>query len=211
MHRSCMSEEFFREHPHLQNCKFRPVNTHGKAVNGTKVFTVVIVKLNFRIAGVHMSMNARIVRGLTHSLILGWDVFAKYQAFLHPSKGTLQFLKDKSVPLIEDTHGIYRCYYRVREDLVIPENSKMNTDVELMLDAIALKLATKPQSSLTPAPPMSNRKQAPSWVMLSLQMINPLMQQQKKPKCIVPTESTIQDTSLRKRVRTTRKKRWKIY
>jgi hypothetical protein len=29
--RCCMSEEFFREHPHLQNSKFRPVTTHGKA------------------------------------------------------------------------------------------------------------------------------------------------------------------------------------
>jgi hypothetical protein len=95
-----MSEEFFREHPHLQKSNFRPVTTHGKAVNGTRVFTVGIVKLNFRIDGVHMSMNARIVRGLTHPLILGWDFFAKYQAFLHPSKGTLQFLNDKSVPLI---------------------------------------------------------------------------------------------------------------
>ena len=73
---------------------------------------------------------------------LGWDFFAKYQAFLHPSKGTLQFLNDKSVPLIEDTQGISGCYYRVHENLVVPGNSKMHTDVELMLDAEALKLAT---------------------------------------------------------------------
>jgi hypothetical protein len=57
------------------------------------------VKLNFRIDSVYMKMNARIVRGLTHPLISGWVFFAKYQAFLHPPKGTLQFLSDKLVPL----------------------------------------------------------------------------------------------------------------
>ena len=138
-----MSEDFFRQHPELHDNNFRPTHAYGKAINGSGVLEVGIVKLSFRIDKVHMSMNFRIVRGLIHPLILGWDFLTKYQAWLDPAKGRLQYLNGmKSVPLIEDSQGISGCYYRVHEDLTIPGNSKMHTEVELMVDAEALKLAT---------------------------------------------------------------------
>jgi hypothetical protein len=139
----CMSEEFFRQHPELRDNNFRPTSGYGKAVNGSRVLEVGIVKLSFRIDDVHMSMNFRIVRGLIHPLILGWDFFSKYQAWLDPAGGTLQYQNGrKAVSLIEDSHGISGCYYRVHEDITIPGNSKMHVEIELMVDAEALKLAT---------------------------------------------------------------------
>ena len=101
--RSCMSETFFREHPHLQYSDFRPYYFNGTAINGTKVLTLGLVNLQFRIDGVHMRMNMRIVRGLITPVVLGWDFFSKYGAHLDPSKGQLIFMNDKSAPLIPDT------------------------------------------------------------------------------------------------------------
>jgi hypothetical protein len=51
-------------------------------------------------------------------------------------KGSLHFLNDKSVPLIEDSQSVSGCYYRVHEDLTIPDNSMMHTvELKLALDA----------------------------------------------------------------------------
>jgi hypothetical protein len=141
-----MSEEFFRQHLELHDKDFRPINAYGRALNGAKVLEVGIARLSFRIDKVHMCINSRIVRGLIHPLILGWDFMAKYGAWLDPTAGRLRYLNGaKSVPLIKDSQGLSGCYYRVYKDLTIPGNSKMHTDVELMvaLKALkALKLAT---------------------------------------------------------------------
>jgi hypothetical protein len=84
-----MSEEFFRQHPELHNKDVRPTNAYGRAVNGAKILEVGIARLSFRIDKVHMCMNFRIVRGLIHPLILGWDLMVKFGAWLDPTGGKL--------------------------------------------------------------------------------------------------------------------------
>ena len=99
--------------------------------------------MQFRIKGTFMHITARIVRGLIRPVILGWDFFSKYSAYLDPACGQFRFMNGKSAPLIANTESISGCYYRVHEDLVIPANSKMHTEVELMLDGDAAKSASQ--------------------------------------------------------------------
>jgi hypothetical protein len=103
-------------------------------------------------SSVHMHMNMRIVRGLITPVVLGWDFFGKYGAHLDPAKGKLIFMNDKSAPLIPNTEQISGCYYRVHEDLVVPGNSKMHREVELMLDGDDGDDAHLGQSPQTPTP-----------------------------------------------------------
>ena len=142
--KTVISETFFREHPYLQSSNFRPLLSYkGEAINGTRVLTLGLVNLQFRIKGTFMHITARIVRGLIRPVILGWDFFSKYSAYLDPASGQLRFMNGKSAPLIENSESISGCYYRVHEDLVIPANSKMHTEVELMLDNNTAKSASQ--------------------------------------------------------------------
>jgi hypothetical protein len=108
--KSCMSEEFSRQHPELHDKDFRPTNAYGRAVNEAKVLEVGIARHSFRINKVHICMNFRIAHGLIHPLSLGWNFRTKCQAWLDPAGGKLQYLNGaKSVPLIEDSQGISGC------------------------------------------------------------------------------------------------------
>ena len=62
--KSAISEEFFRDSPHLQTRPYRPLTTRGTAINGSKVLTLGIVNIAFRINGRFYQQNFRVVRGL---------------------------------------------------------------------------------------------------------------------------------------------------
>ena len=128
-----MSYQYFKENPHLKKT-FRASETCGKAINGSKVLSVGEVDLKFRVEGVHMQVNCKVIKGLMDPIVLGWDWMFKYKVMLDPSNGKMHFMGGKTTPLIENSHFVTGCYYKVFEDLTVPPNSKMHTEVELMLD-----------------------------------------------------------------------------
>ena len=67
---------------------------------------------------------------------------SKYKAILNPGQGILEYENGKSAPLIEESLDVSGCYYRLHDDLVVPGNSKVHTNVELMVDAEAAKIAS---------------------------------------------------------------------
>ena len=71
--KSAVSEEFFLASPHLQTRPYRPLTTRGTAINGSKVLTLGIVNVAFRINGRFYNQNMRVVRGLVQNIFLGWD------------------------------------------------------------------------------------------------------------------------------------------
>ena len=143
-----MSEEFFLASPHLQTRPYRPLTSRGTAINGSKVMTLGIVNVAFRINGRFHTANFRVVRGLVQDMFLGWDWFSSAGAMINPVKGTVDFPRfGDSTPLVEDTLSLSGCYYRAPEDLVVPANSKMICKVETMLhgfDHISNVVATDP-------------------------------------------------------------------
>ncbi len=138
----CMSEDFYRDSPALRKYPYRTLKTRGTAINGTKVLTIGICNVPFRIGGVYMSMNCRIVRGLVQPLILGWDFFSKYKAKLNAGDGLLEFRDWSPVPLTKDTSFLSGCFYRIQESVTVPANSKMHKLVELMADKDHIKDAS---------------------------------------------------------------------
>ena len=118
--KSLISEEFFKKNRHLHNTSYRPCISAGRAINGTKVTTVGIVNVPFRLNGTYLHINCRIARGLIQPLILGWDFFCKYHASLDPSKGLLTFDSGKQVPLLPESPRVSGCLYRAHEDIIIP-------------------------------------------------------------------------------------------
>ena len=141
--RCTISEDFYRNSPALRGRPYRPLTTRGKAINGTKVLTVGIVSVPFRINKVHMTINCRVVRGLIQPIILGWDFFSKFNAKLNATDGLLEFRDWAPIPLVKDTPILSGCFYRVHEDTVIPANSVMHKRVELMADKDHIKRASK--------------------------------------------------------------------
>ena len=141
--RCTISEDFFRNSPALRKRPYRQLTTRGKAINGTKVLTIGIVNVPFRINGNYMAINCRVVRGLIQPVILGWDFFSKFKAKLNTSKGLLEFQNWSSVPLLVDRSSLSGCYYRIHEDFTVPAFSKMHKSVELMADRKHVKNASK--------------------------------------------------------------------
>ena len=131
--RTCMSYQYFKENPCFKK-SFRPFETSGKAINGSKVLSVGEVDLKFRMQGVHMQISCKVIKGLMDPIVLGWDWMYKYKAMLDPANGKLHFMGGRIAPLIENTHFVTGCFYRVYEDLTVPPNCKMHTEVELILD-----------------------------------------------------------------------------
>ena len=133
--KSAMSEEFFLSSPHLRSRPYRPLTTRGTAINGSKVLTMGIVNVAFRINGRFYSMNFRVVKGLIQNVFLGWDWFSSAGAVMNAEKGVIEFPRfGDSTPLIDSSLEISGCYYRIPEDFVIPANSKAHLKVEVMLD-----------------------------------------------------------------------------
>ena len=146
--KSAMSEEFFLASPHLQTRPYRPLTTRGTAINGSKVLTLGIVNVAFRVNGRFYSTNFRVVRGLVQDMFLGWDWFSSSGAMINPERGVVEFPKfGDSTPLVEDSLNLSGCYYRVPEDTVLPANSKTICRVEAMLhgfDCIENVVSTEP-------------------------------------------------------------------
>ena len=71
--RCTISEDFYRNNPTLRERPYRQLTTRGTAINGSKVLTVGIVNVPFRINNNYMAINCRVVRGLIQPVILGWD------------------------------------------------------------------------------------------------------------------------------------------
>ena len=133
--KSAISEEFFRSCPHLQTRPYRPLTTRGTAINGSKVLTMGIVNIAFRINGRFHHQNFRVVRGLVQNVFLGWDWVSKTGAIINTDCGSIQFPRfGESVPLVQNSLEITGCYYRVPDDKVIPANSKAHISVEVMVD-----------------------------------------------------------------------------
>ena len=143
-----MSEEFFLSSPHLKSRPYRPMTTRGTAINGTKVMTLGIVNVAFRIRGRFHTANFRVVRGLVQNIFLGWDWFSRSGAMINPDKGTVDFPRyGDSVPLVPESFGVSGSYYHSNEDVVVPANSKMICNVEVMLnglDGVSNVVATEP-------------------------------------------------------------------
>ena len=133
--KSAISEEFFLASPHLKKRPYRPLTTRGTAINGSKVLTLGIVNLAFRINGRFFSNNFRVIRGLVHDMFLGWDWFNRYGAIINPDKGQIEFPRyGDSTPLTPESLEMSGCYYRIPEDFVVPANSKAHCKAEVMLD-----------------------------------------------------------------------------
>ena len=151
--KSAMSEDFFLRSPHLQSRPYRPLTTRGHAINGSKVLTMGIVNVAFRINGRFHTTNFRVVKGLVQDIFLGWDWFSSSGAVMNPANGTVDFPKyGDSAPLIPDTAAISGCYYRVAEDFVVPANSKAICKVEAMtdnLDCVSSVVETEPFNHAT--------------------------------------------------------------
>ena len=133
--KSAISEDFFRSSPHLQTKPYRPLTTRGTAINGSKVLTLGIVNIAFRINGRFHHQNFRVVRGLVQNVFLGWDWFSKTGAIINTDCGSVQFPRyGDSAPLNKNSLEISGCYYRVPDDKVIPANCKAHISVEVMVD-----------------------------------------------------------------------------
>ena len=132
--KSAISEKFFLASPHLQTRPYHPMKTRGTAINGTKVLTLGLVNIAFRINGRFYSQNFRVVRGLVQDIFLGWDWFSSSGAVMNPDNGTLDFPRfGDSTPLVPESLEVSGCYYRIPEDYVVPSNSKAHLKVEAML------------------------------------------------------------------------------
>ena len=141
--RCTISEDFFRNNPTLRERPYRQLTTRGTAINGSKVLTIGIVNVPFRINNNYMAINCRVVRGLIQPIILGWDFFSKFNAKLNPTEGLLEFRNWSPIPLVKDTSLLSGCYYRIHEDVTVPANSKMHKLVELMADKDHIGRASK--------------------------------------------------------------------
>ena len=84
--KTCISERFLRQHPNLYKNVVRPFKGNTISIDGSKVETIGIINISFRIKGRYMRMNCRIVRNLVYNFVLGWDFFCKYDCAIHPAQ-----------------------------------------------------------------------------------------------------------------------------
>ena len=138
---SCVSYEYYVNNPHLKKA-FTPREFHGTAINGSDVISVGDLRLQFQVNGTPMTITCKVVKGLMDPLILGWDWMSKYGVTLDAANGKLHYLEGKCVSLVKNERPSAGCYYRAFEDLVLPPNSKVHTDVELVLDAASSRKVT---------------------------------------------------------------------
>ena len=62
--------------------------------------------------------------------------------FLDAANGKLHYLDGKSISLMKNEFPSAGCMYRTPEELILPPNSKVHADVELVLDANSSKKMT---------------------------------------------------------------------
>ena len=138
---SCMSYDHYVNNPALKK-SFVPGESCGTAINGTKVPSIGEVRLNFRLDKTHMSIACKVIKGLMDPVVLGWDWMCKYKVMIDAANGKLHYLDGLSTSLVRNPFPMSGCFYRVFEDVTLPPNSKVHTDVELMVDNGALDRVT---------------------------------------------------------------------
>ena len=131
--RTCISERFLRSHPNLYKNVVRPFEGNTISIDGSKVDTIGIINIPFRIQGRHLRMSVRIVRNLVYPFILGWDFFVKYKCSIHPSEGHLT-LENTKIPLIPRSLEVTSSHFSLAEDAVIPPLSKMITQASFFIN-----------------------------------------------------------------------------
>jgi len=139
--KSCINEAFLRKHSNLYKRYFRPLTGSARSIDGSKVMTVGIVNMKFRLGSSYVRINCRVVRNLIHDFILGWDFFSKYDAQLYAKDGYL-LCRGEKVPLIPSSSQLSGAHYATLEEVVIPPASKMHFQASLLVDTEELSNAT---------------------------------------------------------------------
>lgn len=139
---SCISEAFLRRHIKLYKRYFRPLTGTARSIDGSKVVTIGIINISFRLGTQYRTINCRVVRNLIHDFVLGWDFFDRYDAQLHAKKGYLACEGEK-INLIPNSSSLGGAQYAVHEEIVIPPFSKAHFAAALKIDAAELSNATK--------------------------------------------------------------------
>ena len=138
---SCVSEAFLRRQPKLYHRYFRPLVGSARSINGSKVVTVGIINISFRLGKHYRTINCRVVRNLIHDFVLGWDFFSRYGAQLNAREGYL-LCQGEKVDLVENIYELGAAQYAATEDIVIPPSSKVHFSAALLVDSEELNRAT---------------------------------------------------------------------
>ena len=138
---SCISEAFLRRHIKLYKRYFRPFVGSARSIDGSKVVTVGIINICFRLGLQYRTINCRVVRNLIHDFVLGWDFFNRYDAQLHAKEGYLACEGEK-INLIPNSSSLGGAQYAVHEEIVIPPFSKAHFAAALKVGAADLSNAT---------------------------------------------------------------------
>ena len=121
-----MSENFLRRHPNLYKNQIKPHKGRTISIDGSKVQTIGIMNIKFRINGQHLRINCRIVRNLVYDFVLGWDFFDRYKCSIHPAEGYIM-IRNEKVDLLPNSLDISSSHFSLAEDAVVPPLSKMFT------------------------------------------------------------------------------------
>ena len=139
--KSCMSEAFLRKHPKLYKRYFRPIVSAARSIDGSKVVTVGIINIKFRLGKFYRRINCRVVRNLIHDFVLGWDFFGRYDAQMNAKEGHIS-VRGEKISLIENTSALSGTQYACTEATIIPPRSKMQFMAALLVGPEDLKSAT---------------------------------------------------------------------
>ena len=138
---SCLSEAFLRKNVKLYKRHFRPLTSSARSIDGSKVVTVGLINLNFRLGRQYRNITCRVVRNLIHDFVLGWDFFYKYDAHLFAREGYLQ-CQDEKISLIENSGCLGGAQYAALEEVIIPPRSKAHFPAVVLVDPSELSQAT---------------------------------------------------------------------
>ena len=124
--RTCISEKFILKHPNLFKNEVLPFLGKTVSIDGSKVQTLGIINIAFRIKGRHMRANCRIVRNLVYDFVLGWDFFSRHKCSINPGEGYVAF-ENERVDFIRSSLEVSSTHCALAQDTVIPAFSKVVT------------------------------------------------------------------------------------
>ena len=153
--RSCISEKFILKHPNLFKNQIKPFKGKTVSIDGSKVNTLGIINIAFRINGRFMRANCRIVRNLVFDFVLGWDFFSRYNCSINPKDGYVSF-ENERVSFIRSSLEVSATHFALAEDVVVPAFSKMITSATYLLNPEE-KVATTDTVQVEPLPGNSAR------------------------------------------------------
>ena len=103
------------------------------SIDGSKVETLGVINIKFRINGRFLRMNCRIIKNLVYDFVLGWDFFTRYKCSIHPSEGYLQY-ENERIELVKDSVSVSSSHFSLAEDAVVPPLSKMLTQATFYIN-----------------------------------------------------------------------------